>query len=123
MDHHCPWINNCVGLNNKFFFYRFVISCILGGLYLTLVLGPTYFRVSIDGWETKPIPAFDKVMIKIFFPLGLSIFIVVGLLMGFQAYLIVKNMTTLEYLAKKPRGENCYKRILKLFKSPKMNEL
>lgn len=114
MDHHCPWINNCVGLNNKKFFYRFIIWCIIGGLYLTLVLGQIFFRVSIEGWEDRDISVFDRAMIKIFFPLGFSVFIVVGALLGFQSYLVVKKMTTLEYLGQKPRKQSCYRRVLSL---------
>lgn len=114
MDHHCPWINNCVGLYNKKYFYRFVIWCILGGLYLALMLGQIFFRVSIEGWENREISIFDRAMIKILFPLGLSVFIVVGALLGFQSYLVVKKMTTIEYLAQRPRKQSCCRRVLSL---------
>lgn len=35
-DHHCPWINNCVGINNHGVFMSFLMS-MLGLLFVTFI--------------------------------------------------------------------------------------
>jgi len=37
-DHHCPWINNCVGIKNHGYFYLYIIFTIV---YIFLVLALT----------------------------------------------------------------------------------
>jgi palmitoyltransferase len=38
MDHHCPWINNCVGLGNHKLFMQFVLCINAVSLYALVLI-------------------------------------------------------------------------------------
>jgi len=46
MDHHCPWINNCVGINNQKVFILFLFYTALCCLYSGVLLVARFFSCS-----------------------------------------------------------------------------
>lgn len=44
MDHHCPWINTCVGHKNHAHFTLFLFFAVCGCLHSTIILSCTLYH-------------------------------------------------------------------------------
>ena len=51
MDHHCPWVNNCIGENNQKYFVLFTVS--IDGttkyayIHLNKIQDTTYYKYKL----------------------------------------------------------------------------
>ena len=104
MDHHCPWVDNCIGFYNKKFFIQLLIYFLMSSLCFCI----TYIPYSIDIIKTI-IETYGKGNLNIIYKnflillnniILLGFTILVFNFLKFHIKLISSNLTTIETLDK-----------------------
>ena len=105
MDHHCPWVANCIGFYN----YKFFMNMLFHTSFCCFLTVTTSYPVLQHALRNPE--AFDYkccFFVMTAFVLASLIGFIITSFMSFHLYLISKELTTLEFCEKRSKDEvNC----------------
>ncbi|KAM3613760.1 uncharacterized protein V6R79_004764 [Siganus canaliculatus] len=100
MDHHCPWVNNCVGENNQKYFVLFTMYIALISLHALIMVVLHFLNCFEDDWtkcSSFSPPATVILLILLCFE-GLLFLIFTSVMFGTQVHSICTDETAIERL-------------------------
>jgi hypothetical protein len=96
MDHHCPWINCCVGYYNQRYFMLFLLYLLLGTAYI----GTTMLLVAMHILPTSLGPHYrfgSNLLFLFVLVLCWAILVAMLFFVGWSGYMVLSNQTSIEY--------------------------
>jgi len=95
MDHHCPWIMNCVGFRNHKYFLQLVFYSLLSCIFIGGTILETIFQ-SVH----KDMPISQRFLLMLCFVTTAFMGFLLTLFSGFHVMLMMKGLTTIEFCEK-----------------------
>ncbi|KAI9250272.1 DHHC palmitoyltransferase-domain-containing protein [Sporodiniella umbellata] len=99
MDHHCPWINNCVGYFNYCHFIRFVVCVNTSCIYIFVLLCCRLNQVIKNLHKVRPY-SIEIGFLSVNFICLAVVIAIVSRLNFYHFYYIATNTTTIEWFEK-----------------------
>ncbi|XP_006899915.1 PREDICTED: palmitoyltransferase ZDHHC3-like [Elephantulus edwardii] len=105
MDHHCPWVNNCVGENNQKYFVLFTMYIALISLHALIMVGFHFLHCFEEDWTkcSSFSPPSTVILLTLLCFEGLLFLIFTSVMFGTQVHSICTDETGKEQLKKEER--------------------
>ncbi|XP_066207241.1 palmitoyltransferase ZDHHC3 isoform X2 [Saccopteryx leptura] len=105
MDHHCPWVNNCVGENNQKYFVLFTMYIALISLHALVMVGFHFLHCFEEDWTKCSYfsPPTTVILLILLCFEGLLFLIFTSVMFGTQVHSICTDETGIEQLKKEER--------------------
>nr|BAC37939.1 unnamed protein product [Mus musculus] len=105
MDHHCPWVNNCVGENNQKYFVLFTMYIALISLHALIMVGFHFLHCFEEDWTkcSSFSPPTTVILLILLCFEALLFLIFTSVMFGTQVHSICTDGTGIEQLKKEER--------------------